>query len=866
MAAVVEEQGHPKTEDDTVNININQDEEFDFDIGGPEAYLDTETGVESTNEGLTYQVDASGALDSSYTYPESDEGTQQPVEESYDQDNHDQGYGQDVFDTSEFEATAETEEHGEYKQDGRFEEEEEEDENIQQLEKGQLEETEVHEDEISYDETAGEFDGFDDTARPDVEQAHGTMDTATSVEYANHEEDNFEVHADAEGEIGAQVEGGSELLPEGLEGNFSHEMGENVTTIVTDLNSKESVGDFEAHIDAEDDMPVTQRKTGSVDDSLAAADWDQDGYDDQQHSDEQPHIRVFWRTEEFRLLAESPEDDPDTYFFKGLDSLQQPLSQFLSGLRQVIDNELAPSEEVFVKVDGLGLEFGETTTAEFLEKTTFGQILDLHNRLVELDDGSTSHELYLYLDARPSCLHRFNELTNGAEEGKGLSQLAVYYEDASTDVPADEDEEDQLEGLQDIDSDDISISESHYEQPGVVDETRPTEQSYNPFRVTETQLYAVEAAPFSGLAEESAEKNASIANTLEAHTIDGETGKAVVASGEDQDGLDLEATDILGDAPADENMQGTISGLDEARDVATEEVGEGYEVGGDDEDNLTTGEDVEVEENVDVLEEDSRETHDPTDGEKTSLYKSSECSAPRICYCDECMSSEPSSPSLQTMFPTDVRLPSPVPAHQLAGDSVSAITSSASGFPKATDSESFITDPSSFPFKQTKANLRPQDHDAAENDDYLDLGNDDVDTTDDKPLEDIEHSGTPGLVTQDSSATETLDGDDHGNGDGAPVAQEPADASRAVDFSNQPDIDPSENELDEIDWKEGEDDEDDVADHNPTDLSPSSISAKRSRREDEDDDGLGDESRKSWCTRRLRMHANMVPAVKRRRT
>ncbi|ROV94669.1 hypothetical protein VSDG_06134 [Cytospora chrysosperma] len=835
--AAVEEQGHPKAEDDA--DNVNQDEEFDFDIGGPEAYLNTEPAAASTNEDLTYQVDASVTLDSSYTYQESGEGTNQPLEESYDQEIHDQDYDQDVIDTSGLDATAETEEYGENKQDGHIEEEDDED--VQQVESGHFEESEVHEDEISYDETAGEFDSFDDAARTDVEQAQGTMDTATSVEYAQHEEDNLEAHADAEGETGAQVELGNELLSEGPGGNLFHEMGENETTIVTNLNSKGSLGDLETHIDAEDDMPVTQEKADLVDDSLGAADWDQDGYEDQQHTDEQPHIRVFWRTEEFRLFAESSEDNPDTYFFKGLDSLQQPLSQFLSGLRHVIDNELAPSDEVFVKVDGLGLEFGETTTAEFLEKTTFGQVLDLHNRLVELDNGSTSHELYLYLDARPSCLHRFTELRIGAEEGKGLSQIAVYYEDASTDMPADEDEEDQLEGLQDIYSDDVSISESYDEQQGVVDEPPQAEQPYNPFRVTNNQLHAVEAAPLPDFAEEGAEKIESTADTLEAHNIDSETGNADLISGEGQDGLNLEATDMLDDAPADENMQGTLSGL-EARNVATEELGEDYEVRGDDEDNMATGEVVEVEEYVDVLEEDTRETHDPTDGENTSLFTSSECSAPRICYCDQCMSSEPPSPSLQTTFSTNLGLPYPVPAQQLAGDGMNAITRSNSGFLKVKDLESFSTNPISFPFKQTKANLRPQDHDAAENDDYLDLGNDDIDTTDDKPLEDIEHSGTPGLMTQDSSATETIDGDDHGNGDGASVAQDPADTNHAIEVSNQPDIDPSENELDEIDWKEGEDDEDDVEDRNPTDLSPVSISAKRSRQEDEDDDGLGDES------------------------
>ncbi|KUI64091.1 hypothetical protein VM1G_10849 [Cytospora mali] len=754
MAAVVEEQSRPEADHDVEftddTVNTNHDEEFDFDIGGPEDNLDTEAGAESTNEGLAYRVEGSGTFDSSYTYEVSDEGAQQPVEDSYDPESHDHTSGQDVFETSGFDIAVENENLGEEFSEHVQGDHLEENKNVHQMEQGQYQQFEVHGDEISYEETAVEFEGLDNAAQPDAEQAYGTMDTTASVEYADHEEEHFKAHSDAQDENGAQVEGDRELLPEG---NPSNEMGETEVTMATDSNEKGSVSDIGVHADAEDDAPVTQQTADSVDESAAAADWDEDGYENQQHPDEQPTIRVFWRTEEFRLFADSPDDDPDTYFLKGLDSLQQPLSQFLSGLRQVIANELAPSEELVVKVDGLGLEFGETTTADFLEKTTFGQILNLHTRLLELDDGSESHELYLYLDARPSCLHRFDELTKGTEEGLGLSHFAFYYEDASTDKPADENDEDQLEGPQDTYSDDISINESYDEQQGDNDENDETEQLYNPFRVTETQRLEVETqietAPSSGAVEEGDEEHSAPAEAADAHSIDDAVGEADIATVEDQDGLDLETAETLDDVPVDDNMQGTIPELDEVKDIGTEELGGDYGDGGDDEQDIANDEVVRVETNADVLEGDPRDIHDPTD-----------------------------------------------------------------------------------------------DHDAADNDDYLDLDNDDVDATDDKPFEDVEHSGTPDLTTHDSSATATLDGEDHSNGDGAPRAQDYADASHAVEASTQPDVNSSHEELDEIDWKEGEDEdeEDDAADQNPTTLSPSSISVKRSRQEDEDGDGLGDES------------------------
>ncbi|ROW14321.1 hypothetical protein VPNG_03944 [Cytospora leucostoma] len=851
MEAVVQNRGRPEPDHEIEfadgTVDISQDEDYDFDIGGPEDNLDTEAGAQFTDAGLTNQVESSHDLDNTSTLqvPE-DEGAHQPTEEMYYQEdqNQDHGHAEDVLDTSEFDATVETEELGEGRQDeDRHGSHIEEETKLQQVEEGQLEEFEVHEDEITYEETAAEYEGFDDAARPNGEETNDTTHIATSVEYAHHDEgEGFEAHQEAEDDNGAHVEPRQEFLPEG---NHSDEINEDEATTAANPDDEVPVGSLEAHTDAEDDVPVTQQDADTVEESLADGDWHEDGHEDKQHSDEQPNVRVLWRTEEYRLFADTPVDDPDTYFFKDLDFLQQPLTQFLSGLRQVIANELTPSEELYVKVDGLGIEFGETTTTEFLEKTAFGQIIDLYKQLLQLDDGSESHELYLYLEARPNCLQRFSELTNGAQEGLGLSHFALYYEDASTDVLVNEEDEDQYEGPRDIYSDDLSISGSHDEPEGDTDEAHQAEQPHNPFRITDAQRHAIDVSS-TGL-EEGGENNTTSAGTGRAHGSEDGLDNTDVVPGEDQGGLDLEAQDDVDDVPIDENPQDIITGQEGDEDVANEELGENYGVEGDDEQNLADDGVGGEEAIADVLEDESGEKHDPTDGKKPFLYESSECSAPRICYCDECMSSEPPSPGPQSILPKSLGLMSRIPAHTLAGGSYSKAPQNASADKSPTGGSALEgrslktsnTDLGGFYLRKNHAaDSHTQDENAADNDDYLDLDNDDVGTTDDKLDEHTEHAGTLDIATHDSSATATLNGDDHANGDDASVAEDPADASYTAETSNQPDADPSQNDLDEIDWKEGEDDENDVADQTLTDLSPTNISVKRGR-QDEENEGLG---------------------------
>ena len=157
-------------------------------------------------------------------------------------------------------------------------------------------------------------------------------------------------------------------------------------------------------------------------------------------------VIVVYNKAEYRLCAQLKDDDPDhyfdqdTYFFAGDAKLDYPLSRFLPCLREVIAEEITPEHEVLVRIDELQLEFGEVSRLDtpayvdgsnlaqkssqnFLNHTTFRDILDLYGRL-QHNDGVTEHtgpvvELLTRLD----CAHRFSELLDAANEGTGLAQL-----------------------------------------------------------------------------------------------------------------------------------------------------------------------------------------------------------------------------------------------------------------------------------------------------------------------------------------------------------------------------------------------------------------------------------------------------------
>lgn len=161
----------------------------------------------------------------------------------------------------------------------------------------------------------------------------------------------------------------------------------------------------------------------------------------------------------------------------------------------------------------------------------------------------------------------------------------------------------------------------------------------------------------------------------------------------------------------------------------------------------------------------------------------------------------------------------------------------------------------------TSADRQAQDSVAnvVDDEDYLDLGDDaeaQAATTD---ANTADQADPQQRVTPNSSATATLNGEENGQGDEPTGTQDPVDSHQAPDQINQ-------NEVDEIDWNHDEDDEMGVADQSPTDLSPSSLSAKRTRSEDEGNEGLGEDSGMFPVRCSSQVETKNLPAAKRRRT
>lgn len=75
---------------------------------------------------------------------------------------------------------------------------------------------------------------------------------------------------------------------------------------------------------------------------------------------------ISYKRTEYRLLAESEDDDPDTYFLKDSSHLESSLDFFLSALRQVVSGEVSPLDELVLYVDGLGLEFAEVSRMPYI--------------------------------------------------------------------------------------------------------------------------------------------------------------------------------------------------------------------------------------------------------------------------------------------------------------------------------------------------------------------------------------------------------------------------------------------------------------------------------------------------------------------
>ena len=116
-------------------------------------------------------------------------------------------------------------------------------------------------------------------------------------------------------------------------------------------------------------------------------------------------ISVFYNNVRYALFG-AEADDPDSYFFDDVSELDKPLSEFLSSLRGVIEDDIeSPHDEIVIRIDSLGLEFGEGSRDKFLRRT-FREVLDCYNVLFT-NQLVTAPNLDIELLVRLDCERQF---------------------------------------------------------------------------------------------------------------------------------------------------------------------------------------------------------------------------------------------------------------------------------------------------------------------------------------------------------------------------------------------------------------------------------------------------------------------------
>ncbi|KAI0527823.1 hypothetical protein F5B22DRAFT_640801 [Xylaria bambusicola] len=164
-------------------------------------------------------------------------------------------------------------------------------------------------------------------------------------------------------------------------------------------------------------------------------------------------VYISYGETDYRLFASSDDDDPNQYFLTDKAALDVSLSQFLTNLREVISEEISPLDDLVLEIDGLGLEFSESTTPDFLSKFTFGDLVILYDKLVKNEQAESYPPIYTFLSVKPNCSRRMMALGESANAGRGLSEVGLYRDSSPL----------QEEQVDDVGSPDTNFSTGDYD-------------------------------------------------------------------------------------------------------------------------------------------------------------------------------------------------------------------------------------------------------------------------------------------------------------------------------------------------------------------------------------------------------------------
>ncbi|KAI1743613.1 hypothetical protein F4680DRAFT_444890 [Xylaria scruposa] len=200
-------------------------------------------------------------------------------------------------------------------------------------------------------------------------------------------------------------------------------------------------------------------------------------------------IYISYGETDYRLFAKSEDDDPNQYFLTHKSALDLSLDLFLTGLREVISEEVSPLDDLVMQVDGLGIEFSESTTLDFLGKFTLGDLVILYDKLVKNEEAESCPPIYIYLTVRPNCVRRMMALGESANAGRGLSEVALYRDSSSMDEEGPHDAESPVTDFSNGDynggESDNLIPQEDYEER---DTTSDYERQNSPPAAFEAQL------------------------------------------------------------------------------------------------------------------------------------------------------------------------------------------------------------------------------------------------------------------------------------------------------------------------------------------------------------------------------------------
>ena len=161
-----------------------------------------------------------------------------------------------------------------------------------------------------------------------------------------------------------------------------------------------------------------------------------------------PEILVLYQETEYALFSTSELDDPDSFFLSDTSILNNPISDFLKAIRNVIHDDLANEDELCLSIGDMGIEVEEVSlstyyslnttlkvsaqTSTLIQDVTLRQILNLYEGLLRNDGVDSPRPFCIQLGVRPNFAKRLANLAAGFTEGKGLSELVSLAEHSNS--------------------------------------------------------------------------------------------------------------------------------------------------------------------------------------------------------------------------------------------------------------------------------------------------------------------------------------------------------------------------------------------------------------------------------------------------